>query len=161
MVGLTLAGLPSGETSGFSPNIGLPGFTSTLTITALNAQSGTYTLIITATDSHTPGGGTRTSSPSLSVLTPAQALLTVINQVNVFQTGGTLTMGQATSLESKLVVAISSLSHPNTVAACNQLTSFVNEVNSFVTDGVLTPAQANQLLGGGLGIYAIMADVPC
>ncbi len=65
MVGLTLAGLPSGATSGFSPNIGLPSFTSTLTITALNAQSGTYTLTITATDSHTPGGGTRTSSAVL------------------------------------------------------------------------------------------------
>jgi hypothetical protein len=72
-------------------------------------------------------------------------------------------MGQATSLESKLVLAISSLrmSDPNTVEACNQLTSFVNEVNSLVADGVLTPAQANQLLGGGLGINAIMADIPC
>ena len=163
MVGLTLTGLPSGATSGFSPNIGLPGFTSTLTITALNAQSGTYPLTITATDSHTPGGGTRTSSPSLTVLTPAQALLTVINQLNGFQTAGTLTMGQATSLKFKLDAAISSLSlnNPHTVTACNQLNAFVNEVNSLVADSVLTPAQANQLLGGGLGVYAIMAAIPC
>ncbi len=72
-------------------------------------------------------------------------------------------MGQATSLEFKLDEAISSLSlkTPNTLAACNQLTAFVNEVNGLVAAGVLTPAQANQLLGGGLGIYAIMADIPC
>ena len=58
--------------------------------------------------------------------------------------------------------AIDSLnSKPNQPTACNQLQSFVNEVNAYVQSGKLTSAQADQLLGGPLGIYAIMAAIPC
>ena len=101
--------------------------------------------------------------PSLTVLTPAQAIPLVSNQLKAFQTAGVLTIGQATSLKFKLDVAISSLSQatPNKLAACNQLNAFVNEVNSLVADGVLTSAQASQLLNGALGVNAIMAAIPC
>jgi len=118
---------------------------------------------MTVTDSHTPGDGMIISSPSLTVLTPAQALPLVSSQLKAFQAAGVLTIGQANSLESKLDVAVSSLSRttPNTRAACNQLTAFINEVNSLVAEGVLTSEQASQLLNGALGIYAIMTDIPC
>ena len=39
--------------------------------------------------------------------------------------------------------------------------SFDNEVNAYVSAGKLTQAQADTLLGGPLGILAIMAAVPC
>jgi TRAP-type mannitol/chloroaromatic compound transport system permease large subunit len=37
----------------------------------------------------------------------------------------------------------------------------VKEVNAYVSGGKLTQAQADSLLGGPLGILAIMAAVPC
>ena len=74
-----------------------------------------------------------------------------------------LTNGQANSLIVKLNHAITSLNFkpPDQATACNQLGAFVNEVNSYVASQILTPAQANLLLGGPLGINAIMAAIPC
>jgi hypothetical protein len=74
-----------------------------------------------------------------------------------------LTGGQANSLQVKLTSAIGYLnaSPPSNKLACSALKTFVYEVNSLVAEGVLTPAQANTLLGGPLGIYAIMAAIPC
>jgi hypothetical protein len=73
-----------------------------------------------------------------------------------------LNKGQANSLIVKLQHAIDSLTtKPDQPTACNQLQAFVNEVNAYVKAGILTPAQAAQLLGGPLGILAIMAAIPC
>jgi hypothetical protein len=73
-----------------------------------------------------------------------------------------LNKGQTNSLVVKLNHAIDSLtSKPDQPTACNQLQAFVNEVNAYVSGGKLTPAQADSLLGGPLGILAIMAAVPC
>ena len=52
-------------------------------------------------------------------------------------------------------------SKPDQPTACNQLQAFVNEVNAYVQSGKLTQAQADSLLGGPLGILAIMAAIPC
>jgi hypothetical protein len=162
-VGLALTGLPAGATQSFSTSSGsASGFTSILTITTTNAPSGTYTLVIAGTDSR-PQGGMRTTSPTLRVLTPQQALQLVSNQVMTFQSNHVLNSGQANSLITKLQMATNSLNlepaHKPT--ACNQLNSFVNEVNSLVGGGVLTPAQAGLLLGGPLGVLAIMVSIPC
>ncbi|MFZ0771311.1 MAG: hypothetical protein WCA49_05150 [Candidatus Sulfotelmatobacter sp.] len=47
----SVTGLPSGATAGFSPSSGVPGFTSTLTVsTATSTPAGTYPLAISATD---------------------------------------------------------------------------------------------------------------
>jgi hypothetical protein len=163
-IGLSLTGLPASITDSFSIGSGsASGFSSVLTITTSNAPSGTYTLTITGTDSRSPEGGTRTASPNLMVLTPQQALVLIINQINAFKSSHVLTSGQVGSLISKLNKAITSLNKqpPVKSTACNQLTSFVNEVNSFVAAGVLTQAQANLLLGGPLGVNAIMLSIPC
>ncbi len=160
---LTVTGLPSGAKGLLSTTTSTPGFSSMLTISTTTTPSGTYKLTITGTDSRTPEGGTRTNSPTLVVLTPQQALQLSINHVDAFQSAGVLSRGQANSLEVKLQNAINSLNlrPPDKATACNQLTSFVNEVNSLVAEGVLSPAQANMLLGGPLGINAIMAAIPC
>jgi hypothetical protein len=162
-IGLSLSGLPSGATASFSPPSGTAaGFTSTLTITTASAPPGTYALTLTGTDARPLIGGTRTNSLSLTILTPAQAIPNIITKIEDLQGAGVLNNGQANSLSVKLNHAIDSLTtKPDQPTACNQLQSFVNEVNAYVSAGTLTPAQADKLLGGPLGILAIMAAVPC
>lgn len=162
-IDLSLSGLPSGATPGFNPASGnAGGFSSTLTITTANAPPGTYPLTLTGTDARPLLGGTRSSSLSLTVLTPAQAIPNVISAIQALQAAGVLNKGQANSLTVKLNHAIDSLdTKPGQPTACNQLQAFVNEVNAYVSGGTLTQAQADSLLGGPLGILAIMAAVPC
>lgn len=159
-IGLSLtAGLPAGATPTFTPSGGsAAGFTSTLTISTSGAPAGTYTLTVTGTDSTLGFGGTRTTTTSLTIQTPAQALPSIISLINTFQ----LTKGQANSLIAKLQKAIDNLNtRPDKSTACNELAAFVSEVNSYVAAGVLTTAEANQLLNPPLGVLAIMAAIPC
>jgi hypothetical protein len=162
-IGLSLSGLPSGATASFSPASGsAAGFSSTLTITTAGAAPGTYSLTLTGTDARALIGGTRTATLSLTILTPAQAIPAVITTIEGLQGAGVLNGGQANSLIVKLKHAIDSLdSKPGQPTACNQLQAFVNEVNAYVSAGKLTQAQADTLLGGPLGILAIMAAIPC
>ncbi len=158
-IGLSLSGLPPGASATFSPASGsAAGFSSTGSITTTGAPAGTYGLTLTGTDARALIGGSRSAPLSLTILTPAQAIPNVVGTVQGLQTAGVLNGGQTNSLTVKLNHAIDSLtSKPNQPTACNQLQSFVNEVNG----GILTPAQANTLLGGPLGITAIMAAIPC
>ena len=158
-IGLSLAGLPAGATPGFSPaSGGAGGFSSTLTITTANAPAGTYPLTLTGTDARPLIGGSRSSGLSLTILTPAQAIPNVITTIEGLEAAGVLNHGQANSLEVKLNHAIDSLNaKPDKPTACNQLQAFVNEVNA----RHLTAAQTDSLLGGPLGILAIMASIPC
>ena len=162
-IGLSLSGLPSGATASFSPASGTAGgFTSTLTITTANAPPGTYELTLTGTDARPLIGGTRSATLSLTILTPAEAIPNVITTLEGLETAGVLNQGQANSFIVKLNHAIDSLnSKPEQPTACNQLQAFVNEVNAYVSAGKLTQAQADTLLGGPLGILAIMAAIPC
>jgi hypothetical protein len=162
-ISLSLSGLPSGATAAFSPSSGnAGGFTSTLTITTSGAPPGDYVLTVTGTDSRPLIGGTRSTTLDLTILTPAQAIANVIATIQGLRAAGVLNGGQANSLIVKLEHAIDSLnSKPGKPPACNQLQAFVNEVNAYVSAGILTPAQADSLLGGPLGILAIMAAIPC
>ena len=163
-IGLSLSGLPSGASVSFSPASGSAGgFSSTATITTAGAPPGTYALTLTGTDARALIGGSRSAALSLTILTPAQAIPNVITTVQGLQTSGVLNGGQANSLIVKLNHAIGHLTSnpPKQMTACNQLQAFVNEVNDYVATGVLTPAQADTLLGGPLGILAVMAAVPC
>jgi hypothetical protein len=133
-----------------------------LTVSTVNAPPGTYPLTLTGTDARASIGGTRTANLSLTILTPAQAIPAVIDTLEDLETAGVLNHGQANSFIVKLNHAIDSLnSKPNQPTACNQLQAFVNEVNAYVQSGKLTQAQADTLLGGPLGILAIMAAIPC
>lgn len=162
-IGLSLSGLPSGATASFSPASGsAAGFSSTLTIATAGAPPGTYSLTLTGTDARPLLGGTRSASLSLTILTPAQALANVITTIQGLHAAGVLNGGQTNALVVKLNHAIDSLnSKPDQPTACNQLQAFVNQVNAFVSAGILTQAQADTLLGGPLGVLAIMAAVPC
>ena len=158
-IGLSLSGLPSGATPGFSPASGTAGgFSSTLTVTTANAPPGTYPLTLTGTDARPLIGGSRSTGLSLTILTPAQAIPNIITTIGGLEAAGVLNHGQANSLVVKLNHAIDSLnSKPDQPTACNQLQAFVNEVNA----RHLTAVQTNSLLGGPLGVLAIMAAIPC
>jgi hypothetical protein len=162
-IALSVPGLPSGATASFAPPSGnAAGFTSTLTITTSGSAAGNYTLTLTGTDARPAIGGDRTATLHLVVLTPAQAIPNVISTLNSFEAAGILNHGQANSLTVKLQHAIDKLtSKPGNPSACNMLQAFVNEVHAYVNGGKLTPSQADQLLGGPLGILAIMAAIPC
>jgi hypothetical protein len=157
---LSLSGLPSGAIYGFTPDPGTPTFGSNLTIKTASSPPGTYTLTITGTDVR-PEGGSRSDGVSLVVLTPQQALQLVINQIIAYRSSGVITSGQANALLTKLQSAISYLNAGNNELACLQLSAFTNIANSYVSQGFLKPAQDNLLLGGPLGVYAIMAAIPC
>ena len=162
-IGLSLSGLPSGATATFAPaNGSAGGFSSTLTITTAGAPPGIYSLTLTGADGRLLIGGTRSTTLTLTILTPAQAIPNVITTIQGLQTAGVLNGGQANSLIVKLNHAIDSLnSKPGKPTRCNQLQAFVNEVNAYVSAGTLTQAQADTLLGGPLGVLAIMASIPC
>jgi hypothetical protein len=162
-IGLSLSGLPSGATASFAPASGTAaGFASTLTITTAGAPPGTYALTLTGSDARLLIGGTRSASLSLTILTPAQAIPSVITTIQGLQAAGVLNHGRANSLVVKLTHAIDSLNtKPGQPTGCNQLQAFVNEVNAYVSAGILTQAQADTLLQGPLGILAVMAAVPC
>ena len=159
-IGLSVTGTPTGTTYSFSPSQGAPSFSSNLTITTTSAPPGTYSLTIIGTDSR-PEGGSRSTGASLVVITPQQALQLVINQVKAYKASGVITSGQANSLITKLQSAINYLNTGRTSLACNQLSAFVKTANSYVAKGYLRPAQENLLLDGPLGVYAIMASIPC
>jgi len=162
-ISLSVSGLPSGASASFAPPSGnAGGFTSTLTITTAGVPPGDYTLTLIGTDGRPLIGGTRSTNLDLVVLTPAQAIALVITTIEGLEGSGVLNQGQANSLIVKLQHAIDKLnSMPGKPPACNQLQAFVNEVHAYVNGGKLTPAQADSLLGGPLGILAIMAAIPC
>jgi hypothetical protein len=109
------------------------------------------------------GGIGNAATAALTVLTPAQALSLINNQVILLNSAQILNKGQANSLTAELNQAIDSMGSksPNNPAGCNQLMAFVNEVNGYVAGHILTPEQAGLLLGGPLGVNAIMSAVPC
>ncbi len=158
---LSDTGLPAGATAFFTPGSGSLSFISTFNVTTVNTRAGNYTLTITGTDNRSPEGGTRSISPTLTVLTPQQALQLLINQINAMRSSGVLTPAQAASLTSQLSSAIARLNAGGVKPACNQVKSFVDAVDALVHSGALTQAQADQLLDPPLGVFAIMASIPC
>jgi hypothetical protein len=161
---LSVTGVPAGATASFTPSSGpAAGFSSTLGITTSSAAATPGVLLtIAGTDGRAPEGGSRTTTATLVVLTPAQAIAQIADQIAALKAAHVLNNGQANSLTVKLEHAIDKLgSNPDHPTACNQLNAFINEVNAYVSAGILTPAQASQLLDPPLGVTAIRAAIPC
>jgi hypothetical protein len=161
-IALSVTGLPGQVLGSFSSGAGSAlGFSSTLTVSATNAAANPGTnLVVMGTDDRVSSGGSRSSTVVLVILTPAQASQLIIDQINQLQSQGALNQGQANSLITKLSHAITSLIAKKGMP-CNQLDAFVNEVNAYLQAGILTQAQVDLLLGGPLGINAIMLAIPC
>lgn len=153
---------PGSFTPAPSGNLTGTGASASCSVQFAPSASSAGAVLITATYNGDANHLGSTGSASLNVLTPAQALQLVINQVGDLQSNGVLNHGQANSLVVKLRHAIDNLdASRNKHTACNQLSAFVHEVNADVSAGILTPAQADSLLGGPMGVLAAMAAIPC
>ena len=148
-VSLTNGTIPAGAICTFSVNV----------VGTTAGQMDNITTFVTSSE----GGIGNAATAALTVLTPAQALSLINNQVILLNSAQILNKGQANSLTAELNQAIDSMGSksPNNPAGCNQLMAFVNEVNGYVAGHILTPEQAGLLLGGPLGVNAIMSAVPC
>jgi hypothetical protein len=70
----------------------------------------------------------------------------VIKEIEVLQTEGILTSGQANSLITKLESAIEKLAQGKPDAAVNKLQAFIREVNAFIKAKILAPEEGQSLI---------------
>jgi hypothetical protein len=104
--------------------------------------SGTFTMAGQISDKD---GGATSYMAIVVVLTPQQALQTLIQDVNALLAAGVLNQGQANSLNSKLQNAIANLDAGNTIAAVNEIEAFRNQLAAFVSERILTSEQGQAL----------------
>ncbi len=153
---------PGSFTPAPSSNLAGTGGSSSCSVQFAPSAGSVGVVSITATYNGDASHLGSSGSSSLNVLTASLALQLVITDVGNLQSNGVLNQGQANSLVVKLRHAIDNLDHSqHKRTACNQLSAFVHEVDAHVSAGILTPAQADTLLGGPLGVPAIMAAIPC
>lgn len=110
---------------------------------------GTTTVNCTASD---PAGNTTTGSFQVVVKGAAEQISDLIPLVTSFH----LSMGLQTSLNAKLMAALSAVNAGNMPAACGSLTAFINQVDAQSGKG-LTPSQATQLRMAAQQIQAVLA----
>lgn len=91
-------------------------------------------------------GGATVYSAVITVLSPQQALQTLIDDLNALKDAGVINQGQAISLIVKLQNAISSLNAGNTTSAVNKIQAFTNQVEGFINGGNLTLEEGQPLL---------------
>ena len=117
------------------------------------AAAGTYTVTVTVTDDD---GGVGKATTTVQVLTTAQALSWIANEV---QTHTSLNAGQKNSLTAKLNAASASAARGDTKASNNQLNAFLNELQAYVNTGQVSADEASTLrnavhaIKGSLGTY--------
>jgi len=108
---------------------------------------------VTVTDDD---GGVGKATTTVQVLTTAQALSWIANEV---QTHTSLNAGQKNSLTAKLNAASASAARGDTKASNNQLNAFLNELQAYVNTGQVSADEASTLrnavhaIKGSLGTY--------
>ncbi|MFO0939086.1 MAG: right-handed parallel beta-helix repeat-containing protein [Gemmataceae bacterium] len=98
-------------------------------------SAGSDELSITATDS---GGKQASSSIAINVLSVADQLEILRNEVRALKDDGTLNKGKATAL-------LASLNLKGNKGDFGKLQSFINKVNDFLLEGILSQVQADSL----------------
>ena len=119
------------------------------------------TLENTATVTPPPGvidsnPANNTATDSVEVLTPQQAIIALLGDVNALVTAGLLNGGQGNGLSAKLLAALRSLEQNRTNAACNQLRSFINHVGDLIDAAVLTNAEGQPLIDVCVSVRAAL-----
>jgi pullulanase-type alpha-1,6-glucosidase len=77
---------------------------------------------------------------------PQEMMRSLIMEIEVQVSGGSLNRGQGNSLIAKLDTAIKNLNQGKAKTALNNLNAFTNQVQDLVADGVLTPAEGQSLI---------------
>ena len=91
-------------------------------------------------------GGETMYFADIVVLTPQQALESLIADINGLKAKGVLNKGQASALTSLLENAIAILDQGQLVAAVNEMESFIYQVEAFNNGGILQPVVAQSLI---------------
>jgi PKD repeat protein len=111
--------------------------------------AGTYTVTLTVNNSD---GTARTSTQTITILTPAQGIQQLIN----LKESMNLNQGLSNSLDVKLNAALNSVNSGHNSTAKNQLNAFIHEVNA-QTGKKITQDQSNQLVGAASNIITSLS----
>ncbi len=84
--------------------------------------------------------------------TPQARIQSIIGQVNLLLSQGTLNSGQDNSLVSELQHAITMINAGKINGAIGNLESFITEVNDLSSSGVLSPAEAGALVSSAMSV---------
>ena len=87
-----------------------------------------------------------TDSVSIAVLSVAEQIANLKEDVDGLVAAGTLNAGQGNALSTKLCNALAKYQHGQINAAINQLNAFIHQVQAFIAGGVLMAAEGNPLL---------------
>jgi hypothetical protein len=107
-------------------------------------------------DGGTARGGVDTSGPQtfvINVLSPAQQILKMLDQVQALVADGTLNNGQWNALTVKLTHVQSKLDAGRTRVALNNLNAFTNQVLDLVEGGMLPQTTGESLLGAASALH--------
>jgi hypothetical protein len=130
--------------------------TGALTYTPAPDAYGTATITVRlADDGGTQRGGVDTSVPQtfiINVLSPAQQLINLLEQVLVLATDGVLNDGQWNALTVKLTHVQDNLDDAQPQVALNTLSAFTNQVLDLIEDGVLSQTTGASLLGAAAAL---------
>jgi len=112
---------------------------------------GAHLVELVATDA---AGNTTVATFAWNVVTPAQAIESVVDVVEGLVDAGSVNGGQGNALISKLDAALDKVNQGQSTPAINQLNAMLNQVAAFVQSGVLTAAEGQALTEAVTAIIA-------
>lgn len=117
--------------------------------TAVDANGTAILTVVLMDDGGTENGGIDKSDPQtfvISVLSPAEQITNLVDQIQIHVDDGVLNPGQGNALTKKLEHIGERLDAGQTNPAVNNLKAFTNQVSALIESGVLTPQEGQSLL---------------
>jgi hypothetical protein len=144
VVGMRAAGSsdPDGDALTYSWTFGDGQRASGFAVSHIYTRGGTYTVQLTVTDSR---GLMTTTTTTVTVSTPVQAIQDAIGLVADLVAAGRLDRGEGKWLDNKLDLALKQLDKGNDIPAINQLEHVLNRLDALVRSGTLRAADAEHL----------------
>jgi VCBS repeat-containing protein len=121
------------------------------TPTHVYANSGTYTVVLTVNDGHSH---TATDTMVVKVLSPQEAVQSIIDEANALHASGALNSGNTNALITKLDGAVAKLNKDDYNAAINKVQSFINQVSGWISNGKLSSSVGQPLIDSANDVIA-------